>query len=61
LEVATLSGFEGGPRTYTKLPDVIEHPEEGSFDNHTISVKFGDAVGATVTDDNGVVRVNGQA
>lgn len=60
LEVATLSGFEAGPKTYTKMPDVIENPDEGSFDNHSVAVKFGDAVGAMVTDDLSVIRVKGE-
>ena len=59
LEVATLRGFEAGPKTYTKLPDVVEHIEEGSFDNHSVEVKVGDAVGAKIIDDKSVIRVKG--
>ncbi len=60
LECATLEGFEAGPLTYTKLPDEREHPEQGSFDNHSLSVKVGDAVGAKVTQTVSVKRIAGQ-
>lgn len=59
LEVATLEGFEGGPQTYTQMPDVVEHPDQGSFSNHTIGVKAGDAVGSKVTQTKSVRRVKG--
>lgn len=59
LEFATLAGFEGGPKTYTKLPNVGEHIEQGSFENHSLAVKVGDAVGAFVTNTQSVVRVQG--
>lgn len=59
LEFATLAGFEGGPKTYTKLPNVQEHIDEGSFENHALAVKVGDAVGAFVTQTQAVVRVAG--
>lgn len=60
LECATLQGFEAGPMTYTKLPDEKEHPEQGSFDNHSLSVKVGDAVGAKATQTVSVKRIAGQ-
>lgn len=59
LEFATLTGYEAGPRTFTKLPDVLETINEGSFDNHAIAVKVSDNVGAKVTDPSAVVRVAG--
>ena len=59
LEFATLSGYEGGPRTYTKLPDVVETLDEGSFDNHAMAIKVSDNIGAKVTDTKSVVRVAG--
>lgn len=59
VEFAALAGFEAGPMTYTKLPDVQEHVEQGSFDNHSLAVKVGDTVGAAVTDQTAVVRVAG--
>ena len=59
LEFAALRGFEAGPLTYTKLPDVQEHVEQGSFDNHSLAVKVGDTVGAAVIDQTAVVRVAG--
>lgn len=59
VEFAALTGYEAGPQTFTKLPDVIEDLSRGSFDNHTIAVKVSDAVGATVTDATRVVRIAG--
>jgi hypothetical protein len=59
LEFATLRGFEGGPRTFTSMPDVIESAELGSFDNHTFAVKVSDAIGAKVVDDKSVIRIAG--
>lgn len=59
LEVAFLEGFQGGPKTYTQLPDVREHPSEGSFANHSLAVKMGHTLGAKVVDVNGVIRVQG--
>lgn len=60
LEVAFLEGFQGGPRTYTQLPDVREYPSQGSFANHSLAVKVGHNLGAKVLDDSGVVRVEGE-
>jgi hypothetical protein len=59
VERAVLDDFQGGPLTYTKTPDVNEHPDQGSFDNHSLSVKVGDAVGGKVIETAGVVRVKG--
>lgn len=59
LEFATLAGYEAGPRTFTKLPDVLETINEGSFDNHTLAVKVSDNVAAKVVDAKSVVRVAG--
>ena len=59
LELATLRGFEGGPRTFTKAPDVVETLDLGSFDNHSFAVKVSDAVGAKVVDDKSAILVAG--
>lgn len=57
LEVAFKEGFQGGPKTYTKIPDVQEEPGEGSFANHTFEVKLGHVIGAKVIDPSGAARV----
>lgn len=59
LEFATLAGYEAGPRTFTKLPDVLETINEGSFDNHAMAVKVSDNVAAKVVDDKSVLRIAG--
>lgn len=59
LEVAFKEGFQGGPKTYTKIPDVKEEPGEGSFANHTFEVKLGHVLGAKVIDPAGAARVAG--
>lgn len=59
LEFAVLSGYEAGPRTFTKLPDVLETINEGSFDNHAFAVKVSDNIGAKVVDAKSVIRVAG--
>lgn len=59
LEVAFLRGFEGGPKTYTKIPDVREQPNEGSFANHSLAVKMGHTFGAKVLETTGIRRVKG--
>jgi hypothetical protein len=59
LEFSTLAGFETGPRTYAKLPNVQEYIDQGSFENHSLAVKVGDVCGAFVTQAQAVVRVMG--
>lgn len=59
IDVRFLEGFQGGPKTYTKMPNVQENPEQGSFENHSLSVKVGHALGAKVVDANGVLRNQG--
>ena len=59
LEFSTLAGFEAGPRTYAKLPNVQEFVDQGSFENHSLAVKVGDSVGAFITQSQAVVRVVG--
>jgi len=60
LEVAFLQGFQGGPLTYTKMPNVREQPNQGSFENHTLAVKLGHTLGAKVIEDRAVYRVAGE-
>jgi hypothetical protein len=60
MEFAALRGYEGGPRTFTKMPDVVETDMEGSFDNKSIAVKVSDNVGAKVVDEKSVLLVAGQ-
>lgn len=50
LELATLAGYEGGPKTFTRVPNVVEDDMEGDFENHTIAMKVSDNVGAGVRD-----------
>lgn len=59
IDVRFLQGFEGGPMTYTKMPDVNEHPDQGSFANHALSVKVGHALGAKIVNAQGVLRNQG--
>ena len=59
LEFAVLNQFQAGPLTYAKAPDVTDHVDQGSFDNHTFCVKVGDAIGAKVVDDTRIIRVRG--
>lgn len=59
LEFAALSGYEAGPRTFTKLPDVVETIDEGSFDNKSLAVKVSDNIGAKVVDAKSILRIAG--
>jgi hypothetical protein len=59
LEFAALRGYEAGPKTFTKLPDVMETMDEGTFANHTFDIKISDNVGALVTNVKAVKRVQG--
>jgi hypothetical protein len=56
LEVAFLEGFQGGPRTYVKLPDERDFPDEGSFADHTLHVKVGHNLGSKVIAPEAVIR-----
>lgn len=60
LELAVLDDFAAGPRTVTKLPDVVEDPQFGAFDDNTSAVKAMDACGAKVISVEDVVRVKGE-
>lgn len=50
LELATLRGYEGGPKTFTRMVDVDESDLEGSFDNRAFAMKVHDVVGADLRD-----------
>jgi hypothetical protein len=60
LELAVLDDFRGGPATYTRIPDVREHPDQGTFRNHTFDTKVGDACGAKVIEPKNALRVKGE-
>lgn len=59
VERAVLDEFAGGPLTYTQMPDVVEHVNQGLFSNHSVGTKVGDAVGAKVISTLPVLRVKG--
>lgn len=59
IERAVLRGYEAGPKTSTKLADVVENLDEGSFDNHSFSIKVSDNHGAKVIDADAAIRVKG--
>lgn len=59
IDVRFLEGFQGGPLTYAKMPDVTTHPDQGSFANHSLSVKVGHTLGAKITNAKGILRNQG--
>ncbi|WP_407572131.1 hypothetical protein [Deinococcus altitudinis] len=59
VELATLRGYEGGPKTFTLLPDVVETDLEGSWNTHTIAMKVTDNVGAGLSDPYAVAIAQG--
>jgi hypothetical protein len=59
LEFAALKGYEGGPKAFTKRPDVVETLDEGSFDNQSMAVKVVDNIGVNVHDKDAVILVAG--
>jgi hypothetical protein len=61
LEVAFLEGFQGGMKTYVKLPDVTDHVDEGAFADHSLHIKGGHSLGAKVLDSNAAIRTEGAA
>ena len=50
LELATLRGYEGGPRTFTRMVNVDETDLEGDFDNRGFALKVHDVIGADLRD-----------
>lgn len=61
LEVAFLQGFQGGPKTYVKMPTSQDYPDEGSFEDHTLHIKMGHTLGAKVIEPKAAIRVQGAA
>ena len=59
LEVAFLDDYAGGPKTFTKIPNVREHPNEGSFENHSLHIKVGHTLGAKVIEPTAAIRIEG--
>lgn len=60
LELAILDDFKAGARTVTKLPNVVNDPQFGDFDDNTSAVKVMDACGAKVTSVEDALRVKGE-
>ncbi|MFC6660090.1 hypothetical protein [Deinococcus multiflagellatus] len=50
IELATLKGYEGGPKTFTRMVNVDETDLEGDFDNRGFALKVHDVVGADLRD-----------
>ena len=61
LEVSFMQGFEGGPKTYVKMPDTQDYPDEGDFEDHTLKMKMGHTLGASVIEPSAAIRVEGAA
>lgn len=59
LELATLRGYEGGPKTFTRAVNVDETDMEGDFDNRGFAIKVHDMVGAFLRDPYGAVIAQG--
>lgn len=59
LELAALRGYEGGPRTFTRMVNVDETDLEGDFDNRGFALKVHDVVGADLSDPYGAVIAQG--
>lgn len=59
LDVRQLEGYTNGPRISTRMPDVREGMDEGSFDNHALAIKAGIVIGAKVTATEGAMQVQG--
>lgn len=57
LEFAALRGYEGGPKTFTRVVDVQETDMEGNFENHIAAMKVSDNCGGIVRDQAAVVIV----
>ncbi|AIZ44863.1 hypothetical protein QR90_06725 [Deinococcus radiopugnans] len=57
LEFAALRGYEGGPKTFTRVVDVQETDMEGNFENHIAAMKVSDNCGGTIRDESSVVIV----
>ncbi|MBZ9715281.1 hypothetical protein [Deinococcus multiflagellatus] len=60
VEVAVLRGFEGGPRTLTRIAETVEF-DSGSFSQMIFEVKVLDALGAAVSDKTGILIASGNS
>ncbi|CAM3269116.1 Bacteriophage Mu GpT domain-containing protein [Deinococcus saxicola] len=59
FELAALRGYEGGPKTFTRIVNVDETDLEGDFENRNFALKVHDVVGADLRDPYGVVIAQG--
>lgn len=59
FELATLTGYEGGPKVFTRIVNVDETDLEGDFENRNFAMKVHDIVGATARDPYGVAIAQG--
>ena len=50
IELATLKGYEGGPKTFTRMVNVDETDLEGDFENRGFALKVHDVIGADLRD-----------
>lgn len=60
VEFAALAPFVGGPRILTKIPDIVELDNMGSYSEHVIETKVSDVCGAAVRDKSAVLLVSGR-
>lgn len=60
IEFASLRGYEGGPQTRHKMPDVIETIDEGCFDKHEMAIKVTDNIGSQVTNKEAAKLIKGK-
>ncbi|UQN04856.1 hypothetical protein [Deinococcus sp. QL22] len=59
FELATLTGYQGGPKVFTRIVNVDETDLEGDFENRNFAMKVHDIVGATARDPYGVAIAQG--
>ena len=60
VEFSTHTLFAAGPRILTKIPNIVELDNMGSFSEHVIETKVSDVAGAEVTDQTAILLVSGQ-
>lgn len=60
VEFATLAQFETGARVLTKIPDIVELDNMGSYSEHVIETKVSDVAAAEVRDKTAIVLVRGR-
>ncbi|GGB64498.1 hypothetical protein [Deinococcus soli (ex Cha et al. 2016)] len=59
LELAALTGYEGGPRTFTRMVNVDEDDLQGDFENRNFALRVNDVIGADLSDPYGAVVAQG--